>query len=260
MHSKKFKNFMAKLYGFGASIVILGAMFKILHLPGAGLMLGVGLTTEAIIFFFSAFEKPHEEPDWSLVYPELAGMDAHSTEKKSSSGTVSQELDKLMEEAKIGPELIESLGAGLRSFGDKVSNISNVADAAANTTEFADKVKSASRTVEQLSSAYSQASNTLTEISNTAGDTKQYHEQVQLLAKNLSSLNAIYELELQDSNNHLKTLNKFYGSINETMQTFDASLADAKQYKEEVAKLAKNLSSLNSIYGNMLSAMTLPRA
>lgn len=259
MHSKKFKNFMAKLYGFGASIVILGAMFKILHLPGAGLMLGIGLTTEAIIFFFSAFEKPHEEPDWSLVYPELAGMDAHSTDKKKG-GSVSQELDKLMEEAKIGPDLIESLGTGLRSFGDKVSSISNVADAAAHTTEFADKVKSASKSVEQLSSAYSQASNTLSEISNSAGDAKQYHEQVQLLAKNLSSLNAIYELELQDSNNHLKTLNKFYGSIGETMQQFNDSLGDARLYKEEVAKLAKNLSSLNAVYGNMLSAMSVPRA
>ena len=71
---KRFKLFMTRLYGWGASVVILGALFKIQHYEGAGLMLIIGLSTEAIIFFFSGFEPPHEEVDWSLVYPELAGM------------------------------------------------------------------------------------------------------------------------------------------------------------------------------------------
>ena len=68
--SKKWKQFMAKLYGWGASVVIIGALFKIQHYPGAGPMLVLGLGTEAVIFFFSAFEPPHEDPDWSLVYPQ----------------------------------------------------------------------------------------------------------------------------------------------------------------------------------------------
>ena len=84
-----------------------------------------------------------------------------------------------------------------------------------------------------------------------------YHEQVQALAKNLSSLNAMYELELQDSNNHIKTLNKFYGNVSETMQSFSDSLVDARAFKDEVGKLSKNLASLNAVYGNMLSAMTI---
>ena len=74
VESKGWKNFMAKLYGWGASIVIIGALFKIQHLPGSGFMLTIGLGTEALIFFFSAFEPVHEEIDWTLVYPELAGM------------------------------------------------------------------------------------------------------------------------------------------------------------------------------------------
>ena len=82
MGGKKWKSFMAKLYGFGAAIVIVGAMFKIMHWPGAGPMLVVGLSTEAVIFFFSAFEPPHEEVDWSLVYPELAGMHGEEGEKE----------------------------------------------------------------------------------------------------------------------------------------------------------------------------------
>jgi gliding motility-associated protein GldL len=253
-----YKKLMAKVYGIGAAVVIIGALFKIIHLPGANELLIVGLTTEAIIFFLSAFEKPHEEYDWTLVYPELAGMDAHSKANASTNqGTVSQQLDQMLEEAKIGPELIESLGSGLRSFGDKVSTISNVTDAATNTNEFASKIKAATKSVDELNSAYTQASSSLVDIVASTNDSKLYHEQVQLLAKNLSSLNAMYELELQDSNNHLKTLNRFYGNVNETMQSFSDSLADARAFKDEVGKLSKNLSSLNAVYGNMLSAMTI---
>lgn len=124
MKGKKWKNFMAKLYGWGASIVIMGALFKIQHWPGAGIMLTIGLTTEAIIFFFSAFEKPHEEPDWSLVYPELAGMHGEEKEEeKKKSGTVTEELDKMLEEAKIGPELLQSLGDGLRNLSSSANKL-----------------------------------------------------------------------------------------------------------------------------------------
>ena len=253
-----YKKLMAKVYGIGAAVVIIGALFKILHLKFANELLIVGLSTEALIFFLSAFEKPHEEYDWSLVYPELAGMDAHSKPAKSANGaTVSQQLDQMLEDAKIGPELIESLGTGLRTFGEKVSTISNVTDASTNTNEFASKLKQATKSVDDLTSAYSQASSSLSEIAASSTDSKMYHEQVQTLAKNLSSLNSMYELELQDSNNHLKTLNKFYGNVTETMQNFSDSLNDARAFKEEVGKLSKNLASLNSVYGNMLSAMTV---
>ena len=118
VNGKRFKTFMARLYGFGAAIVILGAMFKILHFDGADIMLMVGLTTEAVIFFFSAFEKPSEEVDWTLVYPELAGMDDPDMErlpnKNQAQLSVSQELDNMLSEAKIDSALVESLGDGMR--------------------------------------------------------------------------------------------------------------------------------------------------
>lgn len=257
MKAKKFKFTLNTVYSLGASVVILGAMFKILHLPGAGAMLGLGLTVEAIIFLIFAFEKPSVDPDWSLVYPELAGMESHSIQKKNlAGGSVSQGLDKMLEDAKVGPELIQSLGVGLRTFGDKVSAISNVADASTSTKEFNEKVKSATVSMHNLGESFTKATSSLTEISNSAGDTKNYHDQVSLLGKNLSALNAVYELELQESNNHMKVIKGMYANINETMSNFNDSLGDAKQYKEEVAKLAKNLSSLNSVYGNMLSAMS----
>src|SRR3954469_1436679 len=124
---KNFKKFMARLYGWGAAIVIVGALFKIQHWPLSGFFLVLGLGTEAVIFFFSAFEPPHEDVDWSLVYPELAGMedeDSHSRkDRKSKKDPVAQQLDRLMAEAKIGPELIESLGTGLRSISDSTSKL-----------------------------------------------------------------------------------------------------------------------------------------
>ena len=104
---KSFKKLMVKLYGLGASIVIIGALFKIQHYPGAGFMLALGLGTEAVIFFFSAFEPPHEDVDWSLVYPELAGMQDEDAmldrkKKKSVKDPVAQYMDKLLADANIG--------------------------------------------------------------------------------------------------------------------------------------------------------------
>ena len=152
MKGKKWKNFMAKLYGWGAAVVILGALFKIQHWPGAGIMLTIGLLTEAFIFFFSAFEKPHEEPDWSLVYPELAGM--HGEEKDEpakKSGTVTEELDKMLEEAKIGPELLQSLGDGLRSLSDSAGKLSDMSDAAVATNDYSTSLKNAALNANEMS-------------------------------------------------------------------------------------------------------------
>lgn len=252
----------------GASVVILGALFKILHLGGVwgNYMIGIGLGVEAVLFALTGFIQPEPEPAWERVYPEL--RDDYDGELPTSSArAVAQPagfsstaaLDKMLSDAKVGPELIESLGNGLRTFGDKVAAISNVADASTATTEFAGKIKTASASFDNLNGAFSKATSQLVEIGESAGASKSYHEQVNALAKNLSALNAVYELELQDSSAHLKSMNKFYQNIALTMDNFSGSMEDSKQFKEEVGKLAKNLGSLNAIYGNMLSAMNQPR-
>jgi gliding motility-associated protein GldL len=195
---------MAKIYGIGAAIVIVGALFKIIHLKFANELLIVGLLTEAGIFFLSAFEKPHVDYDWSLVYPELAQAEEVKTKKAVApkmEGTVTQQLDQMMAEAKVGPELIASLGDGLRNFGDRVAAISSAADITSSSNEFAAKLQAASKSVEGLSSSYA--------------------------------------------------------NVSETMQAFSDSLADARNFKDEVGKLSHNLASLNAVYGNMLSAMTI---
>tara|TARA_B100000678_G_C18223266_1_gene507772 strand:- start:88 stop:753 length:666 start_codon:yes stop_codon:yes gene_type:complete len=204
VNSKRFKNFMSKLYGIGASVVILGAMFKILHYPGADFMLVLGLTTEAVIFFFSAFEKPHEEYDWTLVYPELAGMEDPDEEIRGENRlSPTQELDKMLEDAKIDGELIESLGSGLRRFGDAASKLSVTVDAAAATQEYGEQLSLASKNMESLNALYAvqlessanhmEAQNSLIEkLNSSINDSERLADEVSSLANNMSQLNSVY--------------------------------------------------------------------
>lgn len=222
---KKFKNFMAKLYGFGAAIVIVGALFKIQHWPASGFFLVLGLGTEAVIFFFSAFEPPHEEVDWSLVYPELAGMgdeeSSHKKEKKRkpSIDPIAQKLDALMEDAKIGPELIESLGRGLSALGDNASKLSDMSNASVATDEYVKSLNKASNSAGAMSDSYNKAASA---------------------AQGMNEVMA-----------------NFNASIESSVSNMKASVEDTARYRNEVAALAKNLQQLNAVYGNMLSAMTI---
>lgn len=258
---KSFKKFMARLYGWGAAIVIVGALFKIQHWPFSGFFLVLGLGTEAIIFFFSAFEPPHEDVDWSLVYPELAGMedeDSHSKkERRSKKDPVAQQLDRLMADAKIGPELIESLGSGLRSISDSTSKLADLSNASVATEDYVQNVSKASRSIGEMTTSYTKAAQAVEQLSSSTEEVRIYKDQVVSAGKNLAALNAVYELQLQDSNENLKQTSKFYEGINELMSNLNSSLDDTRKYREEVAMLAKNLSSLNTVYGNMLSAMTI---
>ncbi|WP_158797259.1 gliding motility protein GldL [Pedobacter sp. L105] len=269
MAAKKKFDVLHVAISWGASIVIIGALFKILHLGGVwgNYMIGLGLGVEAFLFFLTGFFPPAPEPAWDRVYPELSDdfsgelpkVSARPAPVAAAGFSSTAALDKMLGDAKIGPELIESLGNGLRTFGEKVATISTIADATTATNEFTGKIKSASSSFDQLNGAFGKATAQLAEMGASGGDAKAYHEQVTGLAKNLSALNAVYELELQDSSVHLKSMNKFYQNLSLTMNNFNDSMEDSKQFKDEVGKLAKNLSSLNAIYGNMLTAMNQPR-
>ncbi|MGB0175898.1 MAG: gliding motility protein GldL, partial [Owenweeksia sp.] len=169
----------------------------------ADFMLVLGLTTEAVIFFFSAFEKPHEEYDWTLVYPELAGMEDPDDELKENRLTPTQELDKMLEDAKIDGELIESLGSGLRRFGDAASKLSVTVDAAAATQEYGEQLSLASKNMESLNALYAvqlessanhmEAQNSLIEkLSSSINDSERLADEVSTLAQNMSQLNSVY--------------------------------------------------------------------
>ena len=257
-----FSAFINKAVSFGASIVIIGLLSKIQHWRSGELLISIGLITEALLFFILGFQPEEKDYDWTRAYPVLS--DDYSGPKPVAavagdgfSNTAA--LDKMLADAKIGPQLIGSLADGLRTFGDKVSSISRVTDAGDATIAFTNKVKQATASYENLSIVFEKASANLSGLVNSNVDTKAYHDQVNNLARNLSSLNAVYELELQDSSAHLKAMNKFYQNFSLTMSNFSESLNDSKLFKEEVSHLAKNLSALNAVYGNMLSAMNQPR-
>lgn len=256
--SKSWKKFMGKLYGIGAAVVIVGALFKIQHWPGAGPMLIAGLGTEAVIFFFSAFEPIHEDPDWTLVYPELATGDMVEHDEAlpaDASGSVTEQLDAMLEDAKIEPELIESLGKGMRSLSDQASKLSDMSDAAVATDSYVSSLKGASSRVSELSDTYAKASESLTGLVSVSEAGNSVGSSMEKMATNLSQLNNVYEMQLTGSQEHLEATRKMYEGISQLMGNLHDSLDDTRKYKENMAQLSQNLSALNTVYGNMLSAM-----
>jgi gliding motility-associated protein GldL len=251
-----FNKFMPLLYGLGAAVVIVGAMFKIMHWPGAGPMLVIGLSTEAVIFAFSAFQPVHKDPDWTRVYPQLADdyYGDEDGEDKSSTG-VTKKLDDMLKDANINQDVINKLGAGFNSLTSSVNGLKNIADASVASNEYAENVKTASKSILEMNKSYAKTVDAMSEMANASQDAKEYHSQVQSITKNLGALNAVYEMELQDANNHLRAMNKFYSNLSSAMENMSEASKDTQQFKDELAKLSKNLTSLNNVYGNMLNAM-----
>lgn len=261
---KKFKVGINNVVSWGATVVIIGLMFKLQHWPAGDWLIVLGLGTEALLFFLLGFQNEREDVDWTKVYPELAEdytgelPKASSRQDSGATGTTAA-LDKMLQDARISPDLIGNLGDGLRAFGDKVAAISNVSDASLATSQFAEKVKGATGTVERLNSAFEKAASELANVSSSGTGVQAYHEQIHKLTSNLQHLNAVYELELQDTGKKLQTISQHYDSIARTLQNFNDTVVDTQQFKEQVANLNKNLTSLNAIYGNMLAAMNQPR-
>ncbi len=294
-----FGSIMPKVYGIGAAVVILGAMFKILHIAGAGAMLGVGLSVEAAIFFLSAFEPKKHEPEWAKVYPELSEDYEGIVRKKVSKESVSKKLDAMLESSKIGPELIDSLGKGMRHLSETTHKLGSMGDAALATNEYSNSVKSAASNINKMNKSYadsvgsmvqmasasksatselatlsknatselvsaskratselvSASKNATAQMTGVSDDAKEYHNQVQGVTKNLGALNAVYEMELQDANQHIKVLNKFYTNLASSLDSMAKTTKDAESFKGEINQLTSNLSKLNNIYGGMINAM-----
>lgn len=285
VESEGYKKIMAKVYGFGASIVLIGALFKIQHWPFAGPMLIVGLFTEALIFFLSAFEPLHHDLDWTLVYPELAGLQEiedgidNTVAKKQPEISALEKFDKMLLEANIGPDLFEKLSKGMNNLGTQAGKIADMTDASVATQQYAKNVEGAAKSVEKLSDSYQKSAdaiNKTAEVVSTSGESyknlleglnknfssigtnsKHQAEQQEVLTKNLSALNAVYEMQLKSSNDNLQATQSVASGIFRIVDDLKSTASDVAQYKDEVAKLSKNLSALNTVYGNILSAMNI---
>jgi gliding motility-associated protein GldL len=287
VQSSGWKNFIAKLYGLGASVVIIGALFKINHWVFATEMLTLGLCTESIIFFFSAFEPLHEEVDWSLVYPELAGIPEEGSELPShgkyhgtaqggggfigggGAGSVAlAKFDEMLEKSEITPDLFQKLGVGMKKLGDATANMNAMGDVSAASTKYFNTIKNADDSLGKLSDTYQATTKIINETGSNYKNIadslsvielggKSYQQQLESLNKNLSALNTAYELQIKGTNNNMKESDTLSKGIQNLMKDLNDSAGDTKKYREQVTKLNDNLTALNNVYGNMLSAMNV---
>jgi gliding motility-associated protein GldL len=289
VQSSGWKNFISKLYGLGASVVIIGALFKIQHWPLAGTMLTIGLLTEAVIFFFSAFEPLHEEVDWSLVYPELAGIPEDESPELAAHGgkhhgavsggggggygggagaVALAKFDEMLEKAEISPDLFQKLGVGMKKLSESTSNMNAMGDVSAASAKYMNTVNIANDSLGKLSESYQATTKVINETGSTYRNMaesfsvievggKSYQQQLESLNKNLSALNAVYELQRKGADDHIKDSENLYKGIQGLMKDLSESAGDTKKYREQITKLNDNLSALNNVYGNMLAAMNV---
>lgn len=299
VQSPGYKKAMGKVYGLGAAVVILGALWKILHLPGASAMLIAGLGTEAIIFALSAFEPPHEMPDWSLVYPELVGLEseggghgahgghksagahggAHAGGSGRSQGSIvggGSELAALVQSGNLDQTTVDELVAGVKKLAATTSQMADLSDASIATQNYLSQMKAAGDSVQKLSNlqasafetvaqsgtqlaeSYSQLGSALTsQMKSFETNNADLAKQLANVGQNLSSINSAYELQLNGLTAQIQTtqnLNSHMAVINDHMA---ASAEGAKVYKDQIAQLSKSVGELNTIYGNMLSAVNI---
>ncbi len=236
------------LVSAGAAVIIFAAWAKLTHQSYADVLLTVGMWTETAIFLvYAAIEwikpKHHEEDDEVELAVATQGNPAL------------QSMDKMLQEADITPTNLKRLGEGFQKLGTTVNGITDVSDVVKSTNEFGAKTKEATAAISSMATQFNNSATTMASFNNASESAKGFHEQVQVLTKNLGSLNTIYELELKESNNHLKALNGFYGKMAEASQAMMSSVDDANRAKEQIGILAGNLGKLNAVYGNMLSAM-----
>ena len=278
VRSKSYKTFMGYLYGWGAAVVIIGALFKIMHWPGANVMLIAGMGTETIIFFLSAFEPPHKEWDWSLVYPELAGMSEESElepeldengnpiekpeELPISKDPLSAKLDQMLKDANISPELIDRLGHGMQNLAESANSMNNMANVTAATDKFVsnldnvagqagkllESMQGAPEAISTLSTIYEETAKSLSgEVS--------YVDEMKKMSASLSSINAMYEMQINNAATQMNLNKEFEEKMATMLANFSDSAEGISKYKEQVDALTRKVSELNNVYGNMLAAM-----
>ena len=266
--SKTWKNIMKYVYGLGAAVVIMGALFKIMHWPGASLMLIVGLSTEAVIFVMSVLEPVHLDSDWSRVFPELADTEGEGVDEvegvglydliKAGSEEPGSQADKLADklgEAGIDNALIGRLKDGMSNLADNASSLGSMASATGATDQYVTSLQNASSSLDSLADQYKESATSIAAIS---GEGNNFGPEMERLSSNIAALNSTYELQLKSSQDYISSagqLQELQESIKSVMSDLAASANDTQVYRENMATLSQNLGDLNNVYGNMLKAM-----
>jgi gliding motility-associated protein GldL len=246
----KISKYVDVAVSFGAALVIWGALRKITHASDAETWLWIGLTTEAAIFALYGVLY--------LIFPavkENSHREETVVEAMTPQGRVLGQMDKALMEADITPANLNRLSEGFKKLNTTISNMNDITDVVAATGDYTKKTKEVTSALSQVKDAYVNAANSVGAFNAASDGARVFHDQIQVLTKNLSSLNTIYELELQEGNNHVKALNQSFGKLSEVSTTMANTAEDAKKMQAQVGALASNLGRLNGIYGNMLTAM-----
>ncbi len=259
-----YKRYIPIFYGLGASVVIVGALFKILHLNGANTMLTVGLLLEAVIFMFSAFEHlavPEHHIEWERVYPQLSDdytgpeITAGGGAQLNAGAAAVSSLNQMMSNAKIDQHLLDNLSKGLNNLANTTAQMSDLSKAALATNEYSANVHIAATSLKEMNKSYADSMKAVSAMTDATKDTGEYHKQMQAITKNLQALNSVYEMELKDADSHVKNMNKFYESLSGAMSGLSKVGDNTTKFTNELGKLTDNLSALNNVYGSMLTAM-----
>jgi len=258
------KRITGTAYGFGASVVIVGALFKIQHWPGAGAMLCAGMFTEAILFALSALEKPHKDWKWSLVYPELEGGDEKEKAPKKSKKLVPEIVDP----ASLVEAEVMKLSEGIKRLNETAGQLGAVSSAAVVTDTYVNNLAKAS----DAAGSFAVAQRTLKdssdsliasyeEISASIGlaskGSQNFASQIEGVNQNISTINSVFELQVKSVNEQNEALKSLTESVNKIEGSLSSSALEAEEYKQQIVVLAQQLKSLNSVYGNMLNALTI---
>ncbi|MEE0973501.1 MAG: gliding motility protein GldL [Paludibacteraceae bacterium] len=267
LSSPKGKKIVGYAYGLGAAVVIVGALFKILHLPGASVVLTIGMGTEAFLFALSAFEDPHKEYHWDLVFPQLEGgeggpiMGAAAPAAAKSGNSI----EDIANAGKLSESDAQKLNEGIRKLSETASQIADVTAAVSASSNYARNMNAASDAISAFAatqatlktssdSLFASYKTVAESMANVADDAKGYMQEMQGITKNLSSINASYEMQVKAISEQAGIVNDVNDNLKKIQTAMDAASAETAAFKEQATKLTQQVSSLNNVYGNMLNA------
>lgn len=263
------------LYSIGASVVILGALFKLLHITGADLMLILGMGTEAFIFFMSAFDEPSREPNWENVYPGIYNQTLTAEEKEAIAERRAKQ-DAALDRAAVAGGGTAIVGGNMPTGGTIVINggvvsgpaaseapvvqaqpvVVGSASAADMTAEQTDEVTAATtKYVNQLNTISASLEKLSVALSGMGNDN--YAEQIAQLNRNIQGLNTIYEIQLKSVSSQLSTIEEVNRGLSNIRSLYENGANDSYRIRQESDQLARNLQQLNEVYARMLQAMTV---
>mgnify|MGYP003315694868 CR=1 FL=1 len=274
MQSPAGKRATGVAYSLGASVVIVGALFKIMHWPGAGVMLTVGMATEAILFAIGIFDKPHKDYHWELVWPELDSEEEGA--EASAHGIVAAGKDSdsknlsipTVDTKALVEEQLKNLSEGVSKLGNTASQLANLSEAANVSSSYISNVNAAS----QAAGAFAASQNNLknssdslvnsykdieASISSASSGSKNFADQMNGINKNISSINSMFEIQAKTANEQGEAMSLVTTALKTVAGSINSSASSAEAYKSEIEKLAQQMKSLNTVYGNMLNAMTI---